>query len=270
MALQGIDLFKTAKKVRDELRDNHKEYNCSYGIVLEDGTNVQVSNRVCFLSVKYSFIDNIKNKEIKYFITVSLENKLRDCDIKYLKWLTTQSCFNKAFITKKPETILEKGAILNVDYPPQYIISAAIAIRYCREYPIIPYSWEKYSKYINPHVAFMLAHFNYDKKGKNRLYFRKDCVNSHHGIFNNFSKEKLLKIVNRDFSEFKEIKNFSINTDYTELELIWGEGDTVLEFPNLIGGKEIDTWGDTYYSYCINLKDVEKTAKEFEKLNLEV
>jgi hypothetical protein len=125
-------------EILSELKDKVKKEGvktCSYATLYNDDTiNWQVGD-VCHARLFYGADKGIKG----LFLNVSGhldKHNYKEAYKEYIKYITTESPWAKAFLPRPLEKVMEDGVAMDVTQPHNYVISAAVALRVGSEYPI--------------------------------------------------------------------------------------------------------------------------------------
>tara|TARA_R110000751_G_scaffold124294_1_gene225439 strand:- start:16683 stop:17519 length:837 start_codon:yes stop_codon:yes gene_type:complete len=221
--------FIAAKNLRGDERPRGSQLG-NFILIHESGEYNKCFNEACYSNLGMSEGEAPFKDPIEYFIDYPkrgfIGGRLRAHEETYLTWLVNDSTFADAFITKDIEEIMDEGMFMNVHFPPQYVVSAAIAVRYLYEYKSIVSVWDKLKGIINPMAAFYLAHYVIlYGKGEYVLKEHNHGYDGHHAFGRPFSSEGLRALINCDEKNWKACTQYNFNQDssYYNLTDIWGE-----------------------------------------------
>ena len=191
--------------------------------IIPKGTGEVVSREgACFASLRY----NEEHKEIDYFIFsqfVGRNSPLSNTEETYLEWLARKSSFRHAFHTKNPKIMRDRGTIMKVDFPPQYIFAASVMARYVSEYPHTVEVWNLFKDWINPNAALVFAHiFGFDHEKK--ILQAMPTWGSGHKAFGSsqFGKEELNSFMNGNMRADK-FTHMRHNRNYYGNCMVWND-----------------------------------------------
>ncbi len=229
--------YKRAREWMEHNKLHNSGSTLAYALIPKDPNDTihDSQNAACFASIKRANRSDSyekdaykrKSKPISYFVMQQLArrveegDKLKPFEVRYLRWLTTKSPLHRAFRTKQPVVMQDRGTILWTRETPQYTFMAAVAARYVQEYPAIPEMWDKLCEFIDPVDAFILAHFlSNGGEDQEKLYASETYGGSHHCLtsgmfgkaeFKAFRKGKEYHSTD-DLGEFATIQNYSGST----------------------------------------------------------
>jgi hypothetical protein len=141
----------------------------------------------------------------------------------YLTWLMNESVFRHAFISKSWHLAKKYGAVYSTQYPIQYVLQAAKAVRYMGEKPGVVQMWGRLSPHMDKNAALFLAHFIHDQ-GPDHFVLFDGYIGGHHMFdVGHFGCRGLKRVVEEDFSAFNH-KSFAEKPHgYQNQGLIWGK-----------------------------------------------
>ena len=273
-------LFSLALKERDKIKrvvgDNR--YIGNYTLVFENGETKAHTGRACYLALRLRR-QEVPQKPVAFLIDFeTLNNKSFSTDeIQYTDWWINKSFASDAFLTKEPIEALEKGVILSTEFPASYAVTACMGLRYIYENEQIVKNWIEFRKYVNENIDIVLAH-KFKPENKERWAASSYIGNTNHvWVGDYFTNEMLRRIINKDFTFFKNIPPFRENTDYHPLGQIWSNNsrDVNILPPRLPPfkypkGKKIEivnSWGNRYSSVAYEAKDMEEWLKKTVLIN---
>ena len=142
---------------------------------------------VFFIDWPFAYIFGDKDKNYPYHF-ISNKQKLRagfsEKQTIYLQWLTQESAWQHAFLTKDTSEVLKLGMMFNVDLPAPYVIQANILLRYMSEQPQVIEHWNKLSAWVDPHIALWFSHhIGIEDKNTFILQFNAGIYNTNHSLF---------------------------------------------------------------------------------------
>ena len=222
--------------------------------------------RICLANLMY----NPMPFNVKYFI---FNPKIGKNDSKpvrrYVKWLANKSPLAPAFHSKDVDDIVDRGAIFLTDFPPQFVVTAAMTLRYVVEFPHIIKFWNIFQKHTPPEAAFVMAHNFYAYSDK--IWAAGNYGNTNHQWVqnHNFGRKELKKFI--EFSPVHMGGNTMETTqDYRNLTKIWGFKDGRTDPLQTPPGKMIDSasqWDTTHQAKSFPAKNVQKLCKKWLELN---
>jgi hypothetical protein len=125
-------------EILSELKEKVKKEGvktCSYATLYnDDAINWQVAD-VCHARLFQGADKGIKG----LFLNVSGhldKHAYKEAYKEYVKYITTESPWAKAFLPRPLEKVMEDGVAMDVTQPHNYVISAAVALRVGSEYPL--------------------------------------------------------------------------------------------------------------------------------------
>ena len=267
---------KLALKCRKEVKKRAIHF-CNYGVVNKNNYKIQ-NAQVCYANLNYER-DVGLSPPFLYFVDYPFKNlKEEKHTLPYIHWVVNNSFWAPAFETKNAKDVFENGAIFNNKFPAQFVICAAIALRYLDEVPFLPFMWLKAQAYYEPHSAFIYAHLC--SKCGSRYYIEGYQVsNSNHMIFKKWDiKEELIKLLQeKDYSFcFKnELVSFKDSTKYRRWHRLYEKNlDTYQEYvkPHFKVNEDkkkikLDSWGNPIYETRLLLSEIKENVKSFLTLN---
>tara|TARA_Y100000310_G_C20507430_1_gene727126 strand:- start:163 stop:996 length:834 start_codon:yes stop_codon:yes gene_type:complete len=185
----------------------------------------------------------------------------------YLNWLLNKSCWRDIYLIKNLKEIAKLGQVYDTNFPVKFVIQGAILTRYLVEFPQIPEMWNKLIRYVEPHLALVIAH---DMIRKDKLYFiiRKNIYAWHSAWnHNQITKEILQKII-RGNPDFKTSLPMSKSCDYNHINQIWGATKKTkgFEYPKgKMKGQTVFGYDTTTETHSFH--SLRKFIQEFLKLN---
>ncbi len=209
--------YKRAKEWMEENKKTNAKSTLAFALIPEKEKDEvwDQSCGVCFASMRR--VD--KEGRFAYFIMQQFGNRmingnpLKPFEEHYLEWLARRSPLARAFRTKQPDVMAERGTIFHTKETPQYVFMAAVAARYVSEFPNIPKMWAKLREYISEEDAFILAHFI--REGKDNIYVGLSGNTNHHCFISaNFGKEEFQAFREHKEYEHKELGTLRTNRDY--------------------------------------------------------
>lgn len=174
------------------LKDSHKSegFLDNFSFITTDGEVHRYENQPCYglLMSWVGYSPKFKGTPA-IFVTYHGLTADRKVAERYANWAAKRSPFKDVFLEKSGKKIVENGAILSCNFSAQFMISAAIMMRYKYEYPTICKQWDIFRKYMPDDVAFVFAHF-FKRKNAHNYYY---CANApgHNMLDTKFSKEGL-------------------------------------------------------------------------------
>lgn len=164
-------LIKAAYAALEFMRDKPRALS-NWGVVLEGGELQVHSQQPCFSYLDSSYWKK-PAKPIELFFDLPGWNKKpsllgyiekelpynKESDLLYADWILNRSPWSDAIVTKDAERVVDdRGAIFSTDFPPQYVISAAIALRYRAEMVSLLALWANLKEVISLEAALIVAH----------------------------------------------------------------------------------------------------------------
>lgn len=155
--------FEAADKLRRELSAGSFTRLAHYGFVGEDPSKTTIeTNAACYYNLN-SVLSRLTDRA-ELFVecsgankrTARLDNEVANT---YLHFVLNHSSWRDCFVDKDADLTFRFGAIISTDISPQLMVSAAILVRYCYEYPAMVKSWyEMVLAGVKPGTALILMH----------------------------------------------------------------------------------------------------------------
>lgn len=195
--LNTID--KDLQELKDKV-DKGRAGTCSYAVKYKNyKTRYQIAD-VCHARIFTSYYAEEKGKEIEaIYLNVSGHyNKHVDKEAykEYVKYITQESPWAKAFIPRDIDMIIKDGVAMDVTQPHNFVASAAVALRVGSEYDTVPSLFKKFIDTGSPaNAAWLTAAIVQDERLPNV------DINSRHGghhvIYYKHSFEGLKEFFNK-------------------------------------------------------------------------
>lgn len=222
-------MFSYVNKVLKNQDVKVKTDQCAYwGSISEDGKFKASANTACHAGLN-GHRDDTPLKLIVNFFQVHYEEDHNGEELRgkedwpdkcalYLNWLTKESPYKDAFISKVGKTMLKHGyAIMNPNVAGTYLGGACVATRLLWEFPYQLDCWyELVRKYrINKHVAFVLAHNVKLFDGKFHIYYGGGHMAFDGGfltgkVFDNFINNNPVKVrFDKPYNEVRQYQGYS-------------------------------------------------------------
>ncbi len=156
--LKRSRLLKIARSLGPDIKKGKKTELDHFGMVFEDGSYQIRINQPCYGSFyslsdvpgkDYYSDDKYHGKKPVFFITwhhVERDNRVKltdDLQRRYFHWLFNKSPYAPAFVTKDCRKVLTEPVIIDCNFPPQFVIGAAILVRYRTEFKHRLQIWDK-------------------------------------------------------------------------------------------------------------------------------
>ena len=217
--MEKRELLKVAKDRREWL--SSKEYGeNTYSIIREDGKYEDFVKMVCYQSLGY-IEKNEENKAV-FIVDIPRSSLSKKLSLEYINWWVNHSFVSKAFITKKEETILKKGSIMDCSYPSSYVVLGMIGLRYMWEFPEIVRNWEMFKEFTNYDSAIIMAHM-FTKDASDVWLGKFKVGNSNHTWFQSYwNKKQFEQVVNHDLYAMKKLPSMTTHMPYSPLISIFG------------------------------------------------
>lgn len=200
-------------------------YLDNFAVVCEDGTVGLYKNQPCYgLLVNWGNGRGVFTSKPVFFLTYHRLKVDITVAEKYANWAAKRSPYKDVFVEKSGKNIIEKGAILSCNFPPQMVIGAAIMMRYKYEYPTVVRQWDIFRKYMSDDMAFVFSHF-FKKQNKNFYIFNQNAI-GHDMLDRTFSNDCLKNFLRHHSVFFKKTVSDQ-NFNYQGLTSLWGNRSKV-------------------------------------------
>lgn len=248
----------------------YKSYNSSlqnFFILGGDGSVIGFFNEPCYSKlredIEFFTDDNVLITYLsvhdKWYYANTTTKKLV---LKYISWIVNKSPWRFAFITKNAKDIFDNGAVVDLKYKSEYIISALSALRNVNEGHNLINTWEKFiSIGVDKHTSQILSTFlQYDKTLDYFSY-------SHSDDHSELPSSKDCNVA-RNFKDYKPLvkHNKRMWNGYTKIGHFWYEHNKVeknFEEINQCMRNKIskitvrDGFGNKYTLLVLERKDIE-------------
>ena len=268
--------YKRAREWMDENKKNNPHSDLAFALIpeKEEDEGWDVQHAACFASMRHVS----KEGRFAYFIMQQFGKRmmngkrLESFEKNYLEWLARRSPLARAFRTKQPDIMAERGTVFWTKDTPQYVFMAAVAARYVSEFPFIPKMWDKLREHISEEDAFVLAHFV--NEGGDKIHVGLSGNTNHHCFIScNFGKEEFQAFREHKEYEHKEVETLRTNRNYYGSTLNFKKGalpdfeewgipswlTTPLDLP--IAKMTKNQWGDSVRS--LTWDNVEEWARKW-------
>jgi len=268
MGRTGMTELRVAKSILRKIKKDIRPLN-NYALIPYGATRCRgieiFTGLVCLASLLYK-----KNEEdIKYFVD-NPSLKIKDQYQKdYINWLINDSPFASAFVIKDEEFIYRYGAVYSTKFPPQFVVSAAISLRYVTEFPHIIRCWNRFKDYIPPEAAFVLAHLLYEGEKNNWLVGHYGNTNHQWVQTHSFGKNELKRFVEFDFSRMKGWPLMKNTQQYAKLTGVWSNTSQYYSLTTPLGKTKTEksSWGDYCSFHSIDDVDIKKACRDWLEMN---
>lgn len=127
--------MEAGKKAIEEIVDGglwKEQDECSYGIVYKDGHVQKHLNDVCHARMR---IQPGHGVAVSAFDLPHKEGHKKEQLLKWFHFMANEGLFRDIILTKDPEYMYKYGVVFDVDKPYSQVVTAAVALRLCTEYP---------------------------------------------------------------------------------------------------------------------------------------
>lgn len=257
-------------KAYDFIKDHKEGLSLSnFVAVAEDGRIIDRIGRACYYSLGYEF----PNVKLAAFIDMESAahcrgfNEVTDQEAEYVDFITRESTFSEAFVTKKYDSVLKRGYWMKTDYPASYIVSAGVHIRMVEEYPeCVKFFCEMKKQGVNGDLALFLSHIMHFTHSGQKIQVNWQV--NHRVTYDTIGKEGFTAFMNHDKSNFGA-DTLKTHRSYRPMASCWkGEKASGFELPKMkqapIYGWNKEVVGHTS---SLELKDLGEFASQFYELN---
>ena len=221
--MQKRELLSLARDLREWL--SSKDYGGNtFSIMREDGGHEDFIDNVCYQ--KFRYVEKNENNAI-FIVDMVRSHLSKKLSLEYINWWVNDSFIADAFVTKKEETILKKGSIMDCSYPSSYVVLAMIGLRYMWEFPEIIRNWGMFKEFTDYNAAIIMAHM-FIKEANEEWSGSFKVNNSNHTWFQTYwNKKEFTQAVNNDLSGLKELLPMKNHMAYSPLISIFSPNRTV-------------------------------------------
>lgn len=154
--------------------------------------------------------------------------------LRYIDFIINHSQFADAHVIKNPKHVLEHGCLISAEFPTQYCITAAIAIRYVNEFPNHVETAIKLmdmgvdEKFILPLIHVIDYTRCHDQRDNNYKWLWRDHFSFYaHEIagYEDTTKEYFTALADNDQSRFKVFPNLSESVDFRDWMHVWYDNE---------------------------------------------
>lgn len=304
------ELDKVWEKLEEAKTYTRRQYGADYNVrfyVFENGDSTEFDIGGCFGNMmggnpfyrRYS--DNpdkrlepkqLKDNPAKYFATYCMKwhpnrnfimargSNPEKVNLEYIDWVANKSMFAPTFVNHDPEELLNRGMILNCKFPLRFALQGVIAIRHVVEYPRIISMWNEMKDHVDPHAAYILAHFltrvtnTHGSKAHANTYGNNFIDGGNCAFFSsNFGQEAFTRFYRQDMSLMQDLLPMSQRPhSYGRFYKSWEKHENKTKNPMVFSGGTVqqtyqDDWGKPVEVKQWSIEDIAEDAPRFVKEN---